>query len=263
MRTGSRLPFPVISNYRGKPVPVFLGIALVGAIVLWLGLTSALSFAVHGELSAERHRLLWMLLGLVLVCAAGVFDDRRPSPVRGVLNQLSLLARGRISAGIVKMTAIVGASALVVWMLGGRGGRFWLGVPVVSGAANAWNLLDVVPGRALKLFIPAVIGLGVAGTGTGYSPLAAGSAGGAVLALFADLREWAMLGDAGSNVLGFIVGIGLFLSLTTTGLLLGLAVLVLVHVISETITLSRVIERTPPLRWLDELGRAEKSPSNR
>ena len=243
-------------------MPVFLGIALVGAIVLWLGVTSIFSWLVHGELSAERHRLLWMLLGLVLVTGAGLYDDYRPAPVRGLVNQLSLLARGRVTSGIVKMAVITGASALVVWMLGGRGARLLLGILVVAGAANVWNLLDVVPGRALKVFIPTVIGLGVAGMDAGYAPLAAGAAGGAVFALVPDLREWAMLGDAGANVLGFIVGIGLFLSLSTTGLVVALAVLVLVHVISETVTLSRIIEAVPPLRWFDLLGRRGKSPSN-
>jgi UDP-GlcNAc:undecaprenyl-phosphate/decaprenyl-phosphate GlcNAc-1-phosphate transferase len=81
---------------------------------------------------------------------------------------------------------------------------------------------------------------------------------GAGLALLAvDLRERAMLGDSGANVLGFLVGVALFLTLRTWALVVAAAVIVVLHVLAETVTLSRLIDAAPPLRWLDRLGRAE------
>ena len=64
-----------------------------------------------------------------------------------------------------------------------------------------------------------------------------------------------MLGDAGSNLLGFILGASLARSLSTWALVAALAVLMAAHAASETVTLSRVIERVTPLRWFDRLGR--------
>ena len=63
-----------------------------------------------------------------------------------------------------------------------------------------------------------------------------------------------MLGDAGSNVLGLLLGIALFDRLGTLGLAVALAVILGLHALAETISLSRIIERLPPLRWVDRLG---------
>jgi UDP-GlcNAc:undecaprenyl-phosphate/decaprenyl-phosphate GlcNAc-1-phosphate transferase len=141
-----------------------------------------------------------------------------------------------------------------VWMLGGRGWRFVVGSAVVAGSANLWNLLDVRPGRSLKFFLPAGIGLAAALSGP-FSVVFVVASAGAAPALAADLLERAMLGDSGANVLGFLVGVGTFLALRTPWLWLLMAGLVALHALADTITLSRLIDSTPPLRWFDRLGR--------
>ncbi|HYV01749.1 MAG TPA: hypothetical protein VEM93_05360, partial [Actinomycetota bacterium] len=126
---------------------------------------------------------------------------------------------------------------------------------VLAGAANLWNLLDVVPGRALKAFVPASA-LIAAGSGLWeIRLLLAVAAGEGIVLLFFDLRERSMLGDSGANALGFIVGAGVVSTLSVPGLAAALGAIVVLHVVSETATLSRVIRAAPPIRWLDELGR--------
>ena len=248
---------PLAVNYRGTRVPILLGACFTGFLVLVVGLSTFWSWLVTGHLATEQGTLVWILIGIVAVFAAGLYDDFRPSRTRGLVNQISLAVRGTVTSGVIKMLVIVGASAFVAWMIGARGWRLALGVPVMSGCANLWNLLDVKPGRALKAFIPAVVGVGVAAGGLFSAILAFPSAAGGAVALWLDLLEWAMLGDGGSNVLGFAVGAGLLLSVPTGGLAVALVVILLLHVLAETVTLSRTIEATPPLRWLDRLGRRE------
>jgi hypothetical protein len=130
-----------------------------------------------------------------------------------------------------------------------------VGLATIAATANSFNLLDVVPGRALKAFLPTILAVGLAAGGPFEQALGIPLLPIAAVLLMLDLSERGMLGDSGANVLGFIVGIGLFLSLSTTGLVVALAILLLVHVVSETVTLSRVIEAVPPLKWLDRLGR--------
>jgi hypothetical protein len=72
-----------------------------------------------------------------------------------------------------------------------------------------------------------------------------------------------MLGDAGANLLGFTVGLGLALRLATWQLAVAAAVVVALNVLAETVTLSRVIDAAPPLRWVDRLGRLEPRPAPR
>jgi hypothetical protein len=129
--------------------------------------------------------------------------------------------------------------------------RIVLGVVVIAGAANIWNLLDVAPGRALKygLLAAAVIAI------DRMSALVAATVGIAAALLPLDVRERAMLGDAGANVLGFAIGVALFDRLSTGGLALAGVVVVGLHLVAETVTLSRIIGAVPPLRWLDNAGR--------
>jgi UDP-GlcNAc:undecaprenyl-phosphate GlcNAc-1-phosphate transferase len=248
--------FPVATNYRGKRVGVWLGVAVTAAMVAWIGISTLVVQALDGHLAGWRHRLLWVALGMLIVCTAGLYDDFRPNRVRGIVRQLAALARGRVESGVVKLVVITGASAMVAWTLGARGWRLGLGIPLIAGCANLWNLLDVVPGRSLKFFLPSVVALLIAKPGPVVESVAwAGLSLGAVALAF-DLREVAMLGDAGANVLGFIVGVGLLLTLPSWGLVLALFAVVLLHVLSEVVSLSRLIASVRIFRWLDELGRA-------
>ena len=78
---------------------------------------------------------------------------------------------------------------------------------------------------------------------------------GSAVGLWFDLHERAMLGDGGANLLGFTMGLGLYLVLPDPGVVLAAAAAVAINVIAETATLSRVIDVVPPLRWFDGLGR--------
>jgi hypothetical protein len=73
--------------------------------------------------------------------------------------------------------------------------------------------------------------------------------------LVPDLRERLMLGDAGANVLGAAVGVGVVLSCGTTVRLVVLVVVAALNLASEFVSFTKVINDTPPLRAVDQLGR--------
>jgi len=127
------------------------------------------------------------------------------------------------------------------------------GVVLIAGCANVWNGLDVRPGRALKFALLAMACLiGVPLDLLPTLPLLALACG---CVLWPDLRERAMLGDGGANLLGFTIGLGLFLILPDAWVIVGALVAVALNVVAETFTLSRLIDAVPPLRWFDGLGR--------
>jgi UDP-GlcNAc:undecaprenyl-phosphate/decaprenyl-phosphate GlcNAc-1-phosphate transferase len=64
-----------------------------------------------------------------------------------------------------------------------------------------------------------------------------------------------MLGDAGANVLGAAVGLGVVLSCGTTVRLVVLVVVAALNAASELVSFSKVINSTAPLRAVDQLGR--------
>jgi hypothetical protein len=64
-----------------------------------------------------------------------------------------------------------------------------------------------------------------------------------------------MLGDAGANALGAVLGYGSVGRLTARGQILCIAALAALNAAGETRSLGELIERTPGLRRLDALGR--------
>ena len=70
-----------------------------------------------------------------------------------------------------------------------------------------------------------------------------------------DVRERAMLGDSGASLLGALAGLWLVLTLSGTGQLVALALLVALTMYGELRSISELIDRTPGLRQLDSWGR--------
>ena len=64
-----------------------------------------------------------------------------------------------------------------------------------------------------------------------------------------------MLGDAGANALGAMLGAAAAASLPRPGRAAVLAGIVVLTAASEKVSFTKVIQRTPPLHWLDMLGR--------
>ena len=69
-----------------------------------------------------------------------------------------------------------------------------------------------------------------------------------------DLGERAMLGDAGANALGAMLGASAA-GLSRPARIALLAGIAGLTAASEKVSFTKVIERTPALRWLDMLGR--------
>jgi hypothetical protein len=139
--------------------------------------------------------------------------------------------------------------------LGLSDGRWLLAAGVLVLATNAFNLLDLRPGRSSKAFVLLGLGLGI-GTGSPRQLWTLGLfAAPALVAGLYDLRERAMLGDTGANLLGALAGLWLVLSLSGTGQLIALVLLAALTVYGELRSISGFVERTPGLRHLDSLGR--------
>ena len=232
---------------------------------IWLALAAIASVGVIAlpGWPAPVARAGWgALAATLLVFAAGLVDDLAPPGARGLRDHLRGLAGGRVSTGIVKAIVIVAAAVVAIALQSGRSGWIRLaGVVLVAASANVWNGLDVRPGRAIKFGLWALLGLilGLTGVDLALLPTLPGVVLGSALALWFDLRERAMLGDGGANLLGFTIGLGLYLVLPGWGVVIAAVIVVGINAIAETITLSSVIDAAPPLRWFDALGRLSSS----
>lgn len=168
------------------------------------------------------------------VALIGLADDLWSGPERGFREHV----RGGVTTGTLKLVAIP------LWGL--LRTRSVSGAVTVGLAANVLNQLDTRPGRALKAFLLGSLLLG----GRPRKTLAL-----AVLIAPYDLREMTMLGDAGSNALGAVLGFESVRQLTSRGRMGVIAGLAALMILGERTSLGRLIETTPGLREFDQLGR--------
>jgi UDP-N-acetylmuramyl pentapeptide phosphotransferase/UDP-N-acetylglucosamine-1-phosphate transferase len=263
MTFGDRLRAP---NHRGELLPrtLWLPPLLLGVLT---GLAGFLVVRAFAELGHQAAPALVATVGCVVVAAAGLVDDLVPQRARGLRGHLRALADGDVTTGVLKLVVILGASVYVEASLGPRSiAGTVAAVVVLAASANLWNGLDVAPGRALKAYLlasaaVALVALAASVRGWSAASVCVGVTAGALVVLPFDLRERAMLGDAGANLLGFALGIALVTAASDPVLIVVAVIVVALNVVAETYTLSRAIERIAPLRWLDGLGRLPDGPS--
>jgi UDP-GlcNAc:undecaprenyl-phosphate/decaprenyl-phosphate GlcNAc-1-phosphate transferase len=261
-------------NYRGAEVPtsaglIFTPVFLVVWIVVLILHRSSGYFRSAGQdmsaLMAGLYILLILVLGMSLV---GFLDDvAGDRSVRGFAGHFTEALHGRFTTGFFKaligfLVALVVTSGLfrILHPLWKYYGKWFLSAAIVALAANLFNLLDLRPGRALKLYFPLMLLTAGLALRFGYLRygyiLPAVPVIAAALVLFpGDLKEKHMLGDAGSNVLGAVVGLGLVMEVNVWWQIGILVFLVFLTVLSEKFSFSRAIEGNRVLNWLDELGR--------
>ena len=167
---------------------------------------------------------------IAAVTAIGLADDLWSGKERGFKAHL---AAGR-TTGVLKLAGI---PLVALWRT-----RSLSAALLVGASANLMNQLDTKPGRALKAYIAAAFVLD--------APL-----GLAVLLLPYDLRERLMLGDAGSNALGAMVGFKSVDRFRGWGRWAAVAGVVAFNLVGERRSLGELIERTPVLSDVDQLGR--------
>jgi UDP-GlcNAc:undecaprenyl-phosphate GlcNAc-1-phosphate transferase len=237
-----------VENHRGVIVPRTLGLWLAGAATV-----STIGVALT-EPDGPVGRAGWgALVATLLVFSAGLVDDLVGLGPRGLRNHARAIVAGHVSTGILKVVVVAGAATVAVALQ--PTGSAWVrlgGVVLVAGCANIWNGLDVRPGRAVRFSLVAMLGL--VGVDLASLPTIPFVALGSAFVLWLDTRERAMLGDGGANLLGFTIGLGLYVVLPGWGVVVGAVAAVALNVVADTVTFSRVIDRIPPLRWFDRLG---------
>ena len=246
-------------NYRGSTVAFPLGAVLTTSALVALAPLAFLNDRADLDL-LEPSLGRWMpyLLGIAFL---GFLDDslgggERPGSPRGWRGHARALREGSLSTGAVKA---LGALALAAYVVSGRGLESWrylADVGLLILATNLFNLLDLRPGRAEKGL--ALLGAGLCLCAWTLTPLELLGifAGPILVGAWFTLRERAMLGDTGSNLVGAVGGVWLLTTLAPDARLIALAVVAGLTIYGELRSISATIDSVPPLRWLDSLGRA-------
>jgi UDP-GlcNAc:undecaprenyl-phosphate GlcNAc-1-phosphate transferase len=246
-------------NHRGEPVTLAEGPALAAAAVAASALSGGLPPRLRGALAVA---------GTGAASFGGYDDLAGDGDRRGFRGHLGALAQGEVTTGAVKLGGIGATGLAAAAMLGGTPADVAINTGLIAGGANLLNLFDLRPGRAVKVAVAGCALLAAGGpagprqgggAATGQRPgtgqVLAAPLGAAVALLGEDLGERAMLGDAGANSLGALLGVAAAAGLSRPARVALLAGITGLTAASEKVSFTAVIERTPALRWLDMLGR--------
>jgi UDP-GlcNAc:undecaprenyl-phosphate GlcNAc-1-phosphate transferase len=258
------------ANYRERLLPCPFGILIVAAaLIALIPLVLLERLASSDVFHIEVLPIALYALG---VATLGLIDDTlgddspglsepsshgapaRSAP-RGWRGHGRAALRGELSTGALKAVGSLGLALFAMSFEGLSESRWLLAVGVLVLATNVFNLLDLRPGRAIKAFV--LLGAGLTLGSLDARPLWSLGlfAAPALVAGLYDLRERAMLGDTGANLLGALAGLWLVLTLSQTGQLIALALLIAITLYGELRSISGFIERAPGLRALDSWGR--------
>ncbi|MEV4116732.1 hypothetical protein [Nonomuraea sp. NPDC049695] len=241
-------------NHRGEPITLLEGPAFAAGA----GAAAAFTPGLPGRL-----RLAALVAGGGSG-ALGAYDDLYgTTSSKGFKGHLTALARGEVTSGAVKILGI-GATGLGAAALVSQGpADILVNGATIAGAANLANLFDLRPGRAIKVALLTggpLLAASLFRDEPAAAALAAVPLGAAAALLPEDLGERAMLGDAGANALGALLGLAAVTKLGRPGRYVLLGTVVALTAAAEKISFTKVIAGNPVLNRLDMLGRRPAQP---
>jgi UDP-GlcNAc:undecaprenyl-phosphate/decaprenyl-phosphate GlcNAc-1-phosphate transferase len=242
------------ANYEGKPVLNSFGILIFFHYACFIGMAFIIGLLVRADLVSTEWVGILVLFGLLSVM--GWLDDRYgKDDEKGLSGHLgALLKRRRITTGMWK--ALVG-TLLGLWLglLYSESARMLLVNGLVFALSiHVINLLDLRPGRALKSFwlllAPLFLLLGAEPWLMLLWPVLASTA-----CIFQyDRRRQVMLGDAGSMLLGGVLGFTILYTRMPELSSVYLLIFAALTIAAEKISFSAMIQKNALLSKIDSWG---------
>ena len=249
------------TNYAGREVAFPAGAPLIACSLIALAPLAVLDDRADLDLlDPELRRWIVYVLGVALL---GLLDDalgrgHADDTDRGWRGHAAAVLAGRFSTGAIKAVGALALAAYATSGLGRQGIDYVADLALLLLATNLFNLLDLRPGRVEKVFVALLAGLCL-GAWTAQPLELLGIFIGPVLVVgIFTLRERAMLGDTGSNLVGALAGVAMLVTLGGTGRWIALALVTSLTIFGEFRSISKAVESIPPLRWIDSLGRVSE-----
>jgi UDP-GlcNAc:undecaprenyl-phosphate GlcNAc-1-phosphate transferase len=245
-------------NYRGERLAFPAGAVLVACSLVALVPLAVLDDRADLDLlDPELRRWSVYVLGVALL---GLLDDALgrgldDTTPRGWRDHARALAAGRFSTGAIKAIGALGLAAYATSGLGRHDLAYVVDLVLLLLTTNLFNLLDLRPGRVEKVFVAMLAGVCIGAWTAAPLDLLGLFIGPVLVGAAFTLRERAMLGDTGSNLVGALAGITLLVTLGEAGRIAALAIVAALNLYGEFRSISRTIEGIPLLRSLDSWGR--------
>lgn len=237
-------------NYKGDMIPVGMGICFIPAVII-----NSIIMAIFYFDDKINLKIFILLVGILAMSFVGIIDDSMGNRnVTGLKGHFKSLIKGNMTTGGFK--ALIGGfiGLLVSIPFSQSIPEVILGGMIVALSTNLMNLLDLRPGRSIKVYLFIAIIMMIFALKVDREIFLIVLP--AVLAYFYyDLKAMSMMGDAGSNVLGVSIGIMFVISFNVVVQVIWLLALVAIHILTEKYSLTKIIEKNPVLNAIDKFGR--------
>ena len=237
-------------NYKNDMIPVSMGIVFLPMIII--------NGIILAFFTVQYKNLLYVFMfifGMISMFFAGILDDIIGTrEVSGLKGHFKSFFKGTLTTGGFK--AIFGGfvGVLISIAISESIPDIIINTLIIALSTNLMNLLDLRPGRAIKVYLVIMIVIFI--TLAGYIKVLPLLILPNVLAYFKyDLKAKAMMGDTGSNVLGISIGMIMVFGYSFNVRVSWLVFLVLIHILTEKYSLTEIIENNKILNFIDKLGR--------
>lgn len=240
----------VAVNYKQEEIPVGMGL-------LFILIQSFLMFTASIYVSnIDKNIILSYIITIVLIGLIGMIDDFiGETDIKGFKGHIKALFRGKLTTGGLK--AVVGLLLAILFSsyTSSSYTEMIVNVFLITLFTNIVNLFDLRPGRAGKVFLLLSLLLLITAYIKNYNFIVYSAIGIMLVYIRYDLKAKAMMGDIGSNALGITLGTFCVITHSLNIKIIYLVVLIILHIISEVSSFSKIIKNNKFLSYLDNLGR--------
>jgi hypothetical protein len=240
-----------LKNYRNRDVVFGMGISFIPAVI------SSIALAL---LFFKNMSILYVpyLFGVSSIGFAGLLDDLIGNKqVKGLKNHIVSFFRGELTTGFIK--AFIGSAVAIVISFGVSKNilDFILNIFIIALFTNTLNLMDLRPGRCIKVFFSTGIIVTIININDIVTliPLIVMLTT-ALIYIIYDLKELCMLGDTGSNILGITLGYFSSVGFDMVSKLIIVSILFFINIIAEKFSITKIIMNNRFLSYLDNWGRS-------
>lgn len=233
-------------NYKEEMIPYF------GGTAIFFSINTAFFFLYFLE-KVSYMKCIFFLISSTPIYIVGVIDDcLGNTQVKGIKRNIHSLLNKRFTTGILKAFLILLVSCSIFYIFNEE---FWLLKGIITALfANLFNLMDLRPARVLKLYYMLIIFIpfrNLQWSKELYLILIL------VIAVYYyfDAYGYSMLGDGGSNLIGFYTGymiteiIGTRINL----LMLLMVLLISIQIILDRYSFTKFIKERPLIDYIDRL----------
>lgn len=238
-----------VRNYSGRKVQTSGGFLLLVSI-----LPTSIPFVF---IYTTPIHIFYVLMIITLTFSGLIDDILGDDTIKGLKSHILTFFKGRFTTGILKALTDIILGILLSILRTHNIIYIILDMLVFILCINCINLLDLRPGRAIKgfVFFISIITLIAKFVNLHYIiPIST------LLLIYikGEMDEKYMLGDAGANLLGGILGFYAVLVLQPIHKIILFIFQSSLHLLAEIYSLSILIEQVPFLRYLDKMGRMRR-----